>query len=325
MDMRISTLPTHFGEKVVIRILDPKSTLITLDQLGFSEQRRDQLNEILDRPQGMLLVTGPTGSGKSTTLYAALNVLRSPDINIVTVENPVEFMLDGVNQVQVHSKVGLTFASCLSSILRQDPDVIMVGEIRNVETAEMAMNASQTGHLVLSTLHTNDSVGAVTRLLDLGIPAYLIAESVSAIIAQRLARRFCPCRRQVPATPSYIKNLQRLGVRNIEAFKFEYQIAGCSQCDNMGYKGRVGIYEMLAIKDAVRDAVHSEAKTQDILELARQAGFQTMQEDALEKLKAGVTSLDEIKRVVPWAAANSQKRASDTFITEDQPEQGIPV
>jgi len=307
LDMRSSSLPTHLGEKVVMRVLDARSSLITLDQLGFSQELGNHLREILARPQGMLLVTGPTGSGKSTTLYGSLNVLRSPNVNIVTVEDPVEFMLDDVNQVQVHSKVGLTFATCLPSILRQDPDVIMVGEIRNVETAEIAMHASQTGHMVLSTLHTNDSIGAITRLLDLGVPAYLIAESVTAVVAQRLARRFCSCRRKVDARPTYISKLQKLGAPNTDTFRFEYQSVGCSLCDNVGYKGRVGIYEMLAIRDAVRDAIHDNARTQEILGLARKAGFQTMQEDALEKLKAGLTSLDEIQRVVPWDMSNPSR------------------
>ena len=211
LDLRISTLPTHYGEKVVIRVLDPSSTLITLDQLGFSERLAGCLNKILAMPQGMLLVTGPTGSGKSTTLYGALNLLRSPRNNIVTVEDPVEFMLEGVNQVQVNPKAGLTFASCLPSILRQDPDVIMVGEIRNVETAEIAMNASQTGHLVLSTLHTNDSIGAIIRLLDLGVPPYLIAASVTGVLAQRLVRRLCVCRKEKPSSAAYTQKLN--GIR----------------------------------------------------------------------------------------------------------------
>jgi Type II secretory pathway, ATPase PulE/Tfp pilus assembly pathway, ATPase PilB len=217
LDLRISTLPTHYGEKVVIRVLDPRSTLITLDQLGFSERLSECLKNILAMPQGMLLVTGPTGSGKSTTLYAALNLLRSPRNNIVTVEDPVEFMLDGVNQVQVHPKAGLTFATCLPSILRQDPDVIMVGEIRNGETAEIAMNASQTGHLVLSTLHTNDSIGAITRLLDLGVPSYLIAASVTGVLAQRLVRRLCVCRKEKPASAAYTQKLERIGVANADS------------------------------------------------------------------------------------------------------------
>ena len=307
LDLRISTLPTHYGEKVVIRILDPRSTLITLDQLGFSERLAGCLKKILALPQGMLLVTGPTGSGKSTTLYGGLNLLRSPRNNIVTVEDPVEYMLEGVNQVQVNPKAGLTFATCLPSILRQDPDVIMVGEIRNGETAEIAMNASQTGHLVLSTLHTNDSIGAITRLLDLGVPAYLIAASVTGILAQRLVRRLCACRREKPANASYTQRLSRLGVANPEQYKSEYEPVGCSTCENTGFKGRVGIYEMLPVEDSVRDAIHSQAGSDAILAVARAGGFRTLQEDALEKLKAGLTSLDEIQRVVPWDTIKAQR------------------
>jgi len=307
LDLRISTLPTHFGEKVVIRVLDPRSTLITLDQLGFSERLAGCLKKILSMPQGMLLVTGPTGSGKSTTLYGALNLLRSPRNNIVTVEDPVEFMLEGVNQVQVHPKAGLTFATCLPSILRQDPDVIMIGEIRNGETAEIAMNASQTGHLVLSTLHTNDSIGAVTRLIDLGVPAYLIASSLTGVLAQRLVRRLCVCRKQKPASPAYTEKLARIGVANPEQYTFEYEPLGCSVCEATGFKGRVGIYEMLPVEDAVRDAIHSQANSDAILAIARAGGFKTLQEDALEKLMAGLTSLEELQRVVPWDAIKSPR------------------
>ena len=306
LDLRISTLPTHFGEKVVIRVLDPRSTLITLDQLGFSDRLATSLKKILALPQGMLLVTGPTGSGKSTTLYGALNLLRSPRNNIVTVEDPVEFMLEGVSQVQVHPKAGLTFASCLPSILRQDPDVIMIGEIRNGETAEIAMNASQTGHLVLSTLHTNDSIGAVTRLIDLGVPSYLIAASLTGVLAQRLVRRLCACKQEKPASPAYAANLARIGVANPEQYKLEYEPRGCSNCEATGFKGRVGIYEMLPIEGDVRDAIHSQANSEVILTVARAGGFKTLQEDALEKLKAGLTSLEEIQRVVPWDAIKTQ-------------------
>jgi type IV pilus assembly protein PilB len=209
-------------------------------------------------------------------------------------------MLEGVNQVQVHPKAGLTFASCLPSILRQDPDIIMIGEIRNGETAEIAMNASQTGHLVLSTLHTNDSIGAITRLLDLGVPAYLIASSVTGVLAQRLVRRLCVCKRGKPASAPYRQKLAKIGVANPEQYKLEYEPAGCSICEATGFKGRVGIYEMLSIENDVRDAIHSQAGTDVILAIARAGGFRTLQEDALEKLKAGMTSLEELQRVVPW-------------------------
>ena len=307
LDLRVSTLPTHFGEKVVIRILDPRSTVITLDQLGFSERHANNLKRILTLPQGMLLVTGPTGSGKSTTLYGALNLLRSPHNNIVTVEDPVEYMLDGVNQVQVHAKAGLTFASCLPSILRQDPDVIMVGEIRDGETAEVAMNAAQTGHLVLSTLHTNDSIGAVTRLRDLGVPSYLIAASVTGVMAQRLVRRLCTCRTDKPASTAYLRKLEKIGVVRGGRFHREYRPLGCPACENTGFKGRVGIYEMLLIEGNVQDAIHSGVAANDVLAIAQGSGFRSMQEDALEKLSSGVTSLDEIQRVVPWETTKAER------------------
>src|SRR5262249_14342015 len=211
LDVRVSSLPTHFGEKIVMRILDPHSTLSTFEQLGFSLRYTETMKRLLSAPEGMLIVTGPTGSGKSTTLYVALSHLRAPTRNIITAEDPVEYMLDGVNQIQIQPKVGLTFATCLPSILRQDPDVIMVGEIRDAETAEIALRASQTGHLVLSTLHTNDSISAITRLLDLGIPRYMIG-AVNAIIGQRLLRRLCSCKKVVPATAQYKDRLASMGL-----------------------------------------------------------------------------------------------------------------
>jgi type IV pilus assembly protein PilB len=307
LDLRISTLPTHFGEKVVIRLLDPRSTIITLDQLGFAQSHGADLRRILEMPQGMLLVTGPTGSGKSTTLYASLNLLRAPTRNIITVEDPVEYMLDGINQVQVNPKAGLTFATALPSILRQDPDVIMVGEIRDVATAEIALKASQTGHMVLSTLHTNDSIGAITRLVDLGIPSYLIASSVTGVIAQRLVRRLCECKRQLVASSTYLRRLETLGVEDTSAFEYEYEPVGCTVCENTGYKGRVGIYEILLNEGQVRDAIHSNARPEEVVESARSAGFRTMQENGLEKIKEGVTALEEVRRVVPFSAAKAER------------------
>ena len=306
LDLRTSTLPTRFGEKVVIRVLDPRSTIITLDQLGFSPQHARELNRILALPQGMLLVTGPTGSGKSTTLYGGLNLLRSPGRNIITVEDPVEYMVDGVNQVQVHPKAGLTFASCLPSILRQDPDVIMIGEIRDGETAEIALKASQTGHLVLSTLHTNDSIAAITRLLDLGVPSYLIASSVTAILAQRLVRRLCSCRKQVEVDANQMRWLQATGAEDAAPFSCLYETGGCDSCENTGYKGRVGIYEMLVV-EGLRDAVRSGSRPEEISALARLSGFRTMQEDALDKLRDGVTTVEEIQRVIPFEINKVEK------------------
>jgi len=302
LDVRVSSLPTHFGEKVVMRVLDPYSTLSTFEQLGFSQQYTETVKRLLSMPEGMIIVTGPTGSGKSTTLYVALNHLRSPTRNIVTAEDPVEYMLEGVNQIQVHPKSGLTFATCLPSILRQDPDVIMVGEIRDTETAEIALRASQTGHLVLSTLHTNDSVSAITRLLDLGIPKYLIA-AVNGIIGQRLLRKLCTCKKVSPATVPYQERLEIIGVPG--KVTEMYQPAGCALCENTGYKGRVGVYEMLLIDERVREAIDAEARPDEVRQILRGAGFCSMQESAFIKLKQGLTTLEEVTRVLTTCSANS--------------------
>jgi type IV pilus assembly protein PilB len=296
LDVRVATLPTYFGEKIVMRILDPRSNRIAFGQLGLSQQCDDSLKRILSLPQGMLIVTGPTGSGKSTTLYAALNVVSSPGRNVITIEDPVEYMLDSVNQVQVNARVGLTFASCLRQILRQDPNVIMVGEIRDGETAEIALHASQTGHLVLSTLHTNDSIGVITRLRDLGIPSYLIS-SVSAVVGQRLIRTLCKCRKESVATKPYIQSLETMGFR-LPVRKM-YQPVGCAECENSGYKGRLGIYEVLMIDGMIRDAIHSEARSEEIRRTLKSIGFRSMQVDALERVATGLTTLEEVMRVVP--------------------------
>jgi type II secretory ATPase GspE/PulE/Tfp pilus assembly ATPase PilB-like protein len=232
--------------------------------------------------------------------------LRSPRRNIITVEDPVEYLLEGVNQIQVHPKAGLTFASCLPKILRQDPDVIMVGEIRDGETAEIALKASQTGHLVLSTLHTNDSIAAIPRLIDLGVPAYLIASSVTGVVAQRLVRRLCSCRRKMRITPAFMRTLERLGVTDLDQYTDIYEAVGCDSCEDTGYRGRVGIYEMLLIEGPIRDAIHSNARAEEISDLARAAGFKSMQEDALEKVKRGLTTLEEVQRVVPFDSIKSE-------------------
>jgi len=306
LDLRVSTLPTHFGEKVVIRLLDPRSTLMAFDQLGLSTEHSSELNRMLALPQGMLLVTGPTGAGKSTTLYSALNLLRAPDRNNITVEDPVEYIMDGVNQVQVRPKSGLTFSGVLPSLLRQDPDVIMIGEIRDVDTAEIAMKASQTGQLVLSTLHTNDSISAISRLVNLGVPAYLIASSLTGVIAQRLVRKLCSCRREVlnPALQKQI--LAAMGLRTDESFP-QYEPVGCSSCDKTGFKGRVGIYELLSIDGLIRDAVFAGSRSEEICDIARRSGFRTLQEDALDKVKKGLTTLQEIRREVPAGSAKTNR------------------
>ena len=299
VDMRVSTLPTQYGEKVVMRLLEASAPVLNFAGLGFPPDVADRVGQIIRQPQGMLLVTGPTGSGKSTTLYSVLNLLRQPAVNIVTVEDPIEYALSGINQVHVNSRAGLTFASCLRSILRQDPNVIMVGEIRDLETAEIAMKAAQTGHLVLSTLHTNDSISAVARLLDLGIPEYLIASSVSGILAQRLLRKLCVCRVDQKVTPEYAERLAAIG--RLQPPDRVASPKGCALCDETGYRGRVGIYELLWIDDSIRAILRGEYKPDLVRTAARAAGMRRMQEDALEKLQSGVTTLEEIVRVVPMA------------------------
>jgi type IV pilus assembly protein PilB len=298
LDLRVSTLPTQYGEKVVMRLLDPHAAMKGFAELGLPPTIEEGLTRVLSQPQGMLLVTGPTGSGKSTTLYAALNLLRKPTVNIVTVEDPVEYVLAGINQVHVNTKEGLTFASCLRSILRQDPNVIMVGEIRDRETAEIAMKSSQTGHLVLSTLHTNDSIAAVTRLVDLQIPGFLIASSVSAILAQRLVRRLCSCNDQIPPTTEFLIRARAAGL--FEPISTQRVPVGCPTCDHTGFKGRVGIYELLVFDEAIRAIVRAAGRSDELRTQARIHGLKLMQEDALDKLKQGMTTLDDILRVVPF-------------------------
>jgi len=250
----------------------------------------------------MLLVTGPTGSGKTTTLYAALHQLRSPSVNIVTVEDPVEYVLPGINQVHVNTKAGLTFVSCLRSILRQDPNIIMVGEIRDKETAEIVMKAAQTGHLVLSTLHTNDSVSAIVRLLDLGIPGYLISSSVTGILAQRLVRMLCSCHARQPATPEFKARLAQFGMPK-PPMTMAVPI-GCDKCNQTGYVGRIGIYELLRVDESIRAVVRTSGNVDQIRDTARSNGMRLIQEDALEKVLGGTTTLEEVLRVVPMEAAS---------------------
>jgi type IV pilus assembly protein PilB len=303
VDLRVSTLPTQYGEKVVMRLLESNAPLQNFEFLGIPPEISEGLMRILAQPQGMLLVTGPTGSGKSTTLYSSLNMVRKPTVNIITVEDPVEYAVPGLNQVQVNTKAGLTFASSLRSILRQDPNVIMIGEIRDKETAEIAIKAAQTGHLVLSTLHTNDSAAAVTRLLDLGIPGFQIATSVTGIIAQRLVRRLCTCHVEIPASAQYISKLMEAGVSVPP--ETQHVANGCDACDLTGYKGRVGIYELLYLDEAVRSAVRSGSRNDEIRILARQNGMRLMQEYALDRVCQGLTSLDEVQRVVPFEKIRS--------------------
>ncbi len=308
-DLRVSTLPTQYGEKITIRLLDPNSARVSLPDLGLSREHSETVSSVLKQPQGMVLVTGPTGSGKSTTLYAALHLLRSPLISILTIEDPVEYMMEGINQVQVNPRVGRTFANCLRSMLRQDPNVIMLGEIRDSETAEIAMEVSQTGHLVLSTLHTNDAVGAITRLLDLDIPAFLLTSSVTAIVAQRLVRKLCRCKRKEALRPERAANLAAVGVTELP--EFVHLPGGCKECDQTGFKGRIGVYELLVLDDVIKDAITSGQRDDQIRSLARSLGMKFMEQDALEKVAAGVTTLDEVTRVVPFEDLSSASRCAE--------------
>jgi type IV pilus assembly protein PilB len=308
LDMRVSTLPTQYGEKIVMRLLEPGGAMKSLADMGLEPELERKFVQLLSLPQGTLLVTGPTGSGKSTTLYASLNLLRNSKVNIITVEDPVEYVLPGINQVHVNTKAGLTFASSLRSILRQDPNIIMVGEIRDKETAEICMKAAQTGHLVLSTLHTNDSISAISRLLDLGIPAFLIATSVTGILGQRLTRRLCICRVQVPVTPEY--ESQFLGAGGTAPPQVHNLPGGCPLCDQTGFKGRIGIYELLVFDESVRSLIRTGASNNEIRGWVRSQGMRLMQEDALNKVSQGLTTLDEILRVIPFEETVSFECAS---------------
>jgi len=291
VDLRISTIPTVWGEKVVMRILDKKAVPLNLTNLGFEQKQIDLIIKTLKQPYGLLLVTGPTGSGKSTTLYAALHETIDPRRNIVTAEDPVEFRIDGINQVHVKPDVGLTFATALRAFLRQDPDIIMVGEVRDMETAQICVRAALTGHFVLTTLHTNDAASAVTRLLDIGIETYLLTPSLSLVLAQRLARRLCSkCKEPYEPKPD-----QHGGLK----FKTDliYRAKGCPECNQTGYKGRVVVAEVLAVDDSIRQLITHKASYLQIKDAARKNGMDTILETGLKKVESGVTSLDEILSV----------------------------
>ncbi|MBW1943290.1 MAG: Flp pilus assembly complex ATPase component TadA [Deltaproteobacteria bacterium] len=296
VDLRVSTLPTYYGEKAVIRILNKEESFLTVADLGFSPKSLEAINNFISQPQGMILITGPTGSGKTSTLYACLKQVMSDEVNIVTVEDPVEYELGGINQVQIHEKVGLTFPYVLRSILRQDPNVIMVGEIRDEETAEIALQSSLTGHLVLSTLHTNDAPAAVTRLMDIGMPPYMIASSVIGIVAQRLVRRICPdCKEEyVPETDL----LSRMGLDKRELpFKF-YHGTGCSTCGNAGYKGRTVIEEVMIMGRQIRELVQASAPDDKLREAAMATGMTTLGISGMNRIEQGITTLDEVLKAV---------------------------
>jgi len=296
VDLRVSLLPTVHGEKIVMRVLDKSSLNPSLDALGLDPDDLAKFKAAIDAPHGMILMTGPTGSGKTSTLYAVLTQLNTPDVNIVTVEDPVEYQMLGINQVQVKPEIGLTFASGLRSILRQDPDIVMVGEIRDSETADIAVKAALTGHLVLSTLHTNDAPGAIARLVDMGIEPFLVSSSVLMVCAQRLVRKICPhCKEPFPVPPDVIK---RLGLNPDEvASTTFYRGHGCSRCKETGFMGRMAILEVLQVSEAMREQILHNTSAQVIRELALKEGMKTLKMAGLLKAKDGLTSLDEVLRV----------------------------
>lgn len=295
IDLRVSVLPTMFGESVVLRVLDRTQVDLRLDMLGLRPRELDMVNQLINKPNGIVVVTGPTGSGKTTTLYSCLKTLNSIDTKIITTENPVEYDIDGLIQVQIRPEIGLTFAKCLRSILRQDPDICMVGEIRDLETAEISIQASLTGHLVFTTLHTNDAPSTIARLLDLGVEPFLATATIEGIIAQRLVRRICNhCKTEY--TPSE-EQLMELGLthEDVKGKKLYYG-RGCENCNNTGYKGRTGIYEIMVFNDEIRDLVMNHASTSVLREAARTAGMKTLRENGLELIYDGVTTIDEIAR-----------------------------
>jgi general secretion pathway protein E len=303
VDLRISTVPTSYGERSVLRILDKSTGLFALDELGLWEEDLKKFDTLLNRSHGVIFVTGPTGSGKSTTLYACLNRINSAEKNVITIEDPIEYQLEGISQIQVASKKGMTFATSLRHVLRQDPDVIMVGEVRDIETARMAIQSSLTGHLVFSTLHTNDSAGAVTRLLDLGVEPYLVSSSLIAIMAQRLVRRVCPdCRRAYEPTE---RELRELGLASADAGLGEqgegdgrfFVGAGCEKCFQTGYRGRTGVYELMLIDEEIQELIYRRESAGVVKKSALNAGLQTLRMDGARKVLAGITTIAEVLRV----------------------------
>ncbi len=293
VDLRVSTLPTQFGESVVLRVLDQSAVQLDISQLGMPTDVYEGIQEIIHRPNGIFIVTGPTGSGKTTTLYSGLRIINTPDLKLLTAEDPVEYEIEGIMQVPVNHAVGLTFASALRSFLRQDPDIIMVGEIRDLETAQISIQASLTGHLVLSTLHTNDAAGALTRLIDMGVEPFLLSATLEAILAQRLVRRICTKCRTPYEPPATL--LQQLNIDPIDIGKREFFYGkGCEHCSNSGYRGRMGIYEWLRMSEGIRDLVVSRAPTLVVKQKALEQGMRTLRDDGLRAIFDGATSIEEV-------------------------------
>ncbi len=295
LDFRVSVLPTLFGEKIVMRILDPDMLMLDMTKLGFEPESLEGFQMEVTKPYGMVLVTGPTGSGKTNTLYSSISLLNKPETNIMTAEDPVEFNLKGINQVNVKEEIGLTFAAALRSFLRQDPNIVLVGEIRDFETAEIAIKAALTGHLVLSTLHTNDAPSTISRLMNMGIEPFLVATSVNLICAQRLVRRVCSqCKEEVKIPK---KTLLRIGYTEDEVDKVKvFKGKGCDRCSGTGYKGRVGLYEVMQITDEMRELILSGATAMDLRQQAVKDGMITLRRSGLIKIRDGHTSIDEVLR-----------------------------
>lgn len=294
VDLRVSTIPILHGESVVMRILHKEGIVIDLNLLGFPPQTLSGFNQLINKPNGILLVTGPTGSGKTTTLYGALDKINKPDKKIITVEDPVEYQLKGINQIQVKPKIGLNFANTLRHIVRQDPDIIMIGEVRDLETAEIAIQSALTGHLVFSTLHTNDASSAITRLLDMGVENFLLSSTVRGILAQRLIRVICPSCKEMDPSIANKEELVKLGISSEITL---YRGRGCEKCAFTGFYGRTGIFELLVVNEDIRKLILKNSDSNQIRDLARQHGMRTLLENGTEKIKAGITTLSEVLRV----------------------------
>jgi type IV pilus assembly protein PilB len=296
IDFRVNTCPTLYGEKVVLRILDSGNALVGVDQLGFEPEQKEAFLWAIQKPYGMILVTGPTGSGKTVSLYTALDILNKPEVNISTVEDPVEIQVAGINQVNMNPKTGLTFAAALRSFLRQDPDIVMVGEIRDLETAEIAVKAAQTGHLVLSTLHTNDAPQTLTRLANMGVPAFNIASSVNLIMAQRLARKLCPFCKQPEEIPRQALLEEGFTEEDLAGGVTVFRPVGCDRCTN-GYRGRIGIFQVMRVSDEMGRLIMEGGNSIQLGDQARREGVADLRQSGLRKVRAGITSLEEINRV----------------------------
>jgi type IV pilus assembly protein PilB len=293
MDFRVSSLPTLWGEKIVLRLLDKSNLQLDMTKLGFEQEELTLFKNTINLPQGMILITGPTGSGKTTTIYSALAELNRTDVNISTAEDPAEFNLEGINQVQMNSDIGLTFASTLRAFLRQDPDVIMVGEIRDLETAEISFKAASTGHLVVSTLHTNDAPSTITRLLEMGVAGYIITSVINLIVAQRLVGKICESCKSPIDVPE--KTLLNLGVAKEDIQDYQlYKGQGCATCNNTGIKGRIAIYELMTMSNKIKEVILNGGTAEQLRILARQEGMKTLRRSALNKLKKGVTTIEEV-------------------------------